>query len=201
MKVQLNTDKSPFLHVGPYSFTYETPEYEVVVNELPEELKKQILYNLRRGVLKTEDKEEIKNLMDVQPDTPVPANVIPIRPADVAESMEDTIDKNRKMLKKILLGTIPSVKKEAALLRLGNLRNLKELEEEGKNRKKLVDFFDKRLDAHKTEVAEAKGTDDMNPGDRLNINVLSTQLSDIVESEEEQVFIPEEVLNNLNKGA
>jgi len=202
MKVELNTDKSPFLTIGPYSFTFGTPEHNVAVEELNDELKKQFVYNIRRSVLKLENKEDIQKLLDVEtPDTPMPANVIPIRPTDVAQNMEDTIDKTVKILRGILKGTIPSVKKEAATLRLGSLRRLLELEQEGKNRKKLIEFFQKRLSAHRAEVVQAKGTEDMQPVDAVQVDTLSTQLSDIVESEEEQVLVPMEVLNELKTGA
>ncbi len=74
------------------------------------------------------------------------------------------------------------------------------VEIDGKNRKKLVEFFDKRLEAFTAQVTEAKGTEDLvDPLQHAQIN--STQLSDIVESEEEQVLVPLEVLNDFNTGA
>lgn len=203
MKVKLNVEKSPFCTIGPYSFTYGEPEHEVLVDELSEELKKQLLYNIRREVLKTDDKQAVRDLADVPVSIPglVPANVIPIRPADVIESMEDTIDKNRKALKKILLSPIPSVKKEASVMRLGNLRRLMELEIEGKNRKKLISFFEKKLSAHTAEVTDAKGIEDMDPDDRVRVDQLSTQLTDVIVSEEKKLAIPEDVLNQIKLGA
>ena len=73
-----------------------------------------------------------------------------------------------------------------------------ELEQEGKNRKKLLEFFSKRLEQHTEQVAEAKGTGgDLEAQERIQAETLSTQLTDIVESDEEQVVLPQEVLNQL----
>lgn len=198
MKVELDVNKSPFISIGPYNFNYGQPLHDIVVDDLPEELKKQFLYNLRRGTLKTTDREELKKLVDVP--SPMPSNIIPIKNIDVSKSMEETIEDNLKMLKKILSGTIASVKKEAATLRISNLRRLYELELQGKHRKTLVSFFQELMDQHTQQVMTAKGTEDMQPVDRLQLETLSTQITDVVESDEEQIIIPQGVLNQFSTG-
>ncbi len=199
MKVELNIDKSPFRTIGPYHFTYDEISHDIDVATLDEETRKQLLYNLRMGVVKTEDREEMIQLADIPTQTSdlIPAVSVPILEADVTKNMESIIAKNRRILKKILLGTIPSVKKEAATMRLGNVRKLMELETEGKNRKKLISFFESRLEAHTTEVAEAKGSEDLDANDMVKAAELSTQLTDVVVSEEEMIAIPQEVLNHI----
>ena len=202
MKVTLDVDKTPFCTIGPYNFTYDEPEHDVSVVGLPEDLAKQLLYNVRRGTLRTDDMEALKHLADVPVATPslMPAAAIPIRTEDVTDNMESTIDKNRKALKKVLTGTIPSVKKESAEFRLGSIRKLLELEKEGKNRKKLIAFFEARMTAHTQEVTDAKGGEDLEATDAIQSALLSTQLTDIVVSEEEEVIVPQEVLNQLKTG-
>ncbi len=200
MQVELNIEKSPFCTIGPYSFTYGHPEHKVNTDKLTPEYKKQLLYNLRRDILRTEDKEAMTGLIDdPTPQGPALVAVLPVSPDDVAESMEDIVGKNTRVLKKILLGTIPSVKKEAAIMRLGNLRKLRELEEKGKNRKRLLDIFSKHLEIHTTEVMEAKGNEDLESIDMVSVSNLSTQLTNVVISEEEQITIPQEVLNRIKK--
>ncbi len=202
MKFELDIDKTPFCTIGPYNFNYDEQKHDVDVDALEIEFKKQFLYNLRRGVLRTDAPDAVTKLADVPVGTQsyMPAAVVPITEADVTDSMENIIDKNLKVLKKILLGTIPSVKKEAATMRLGNLRKLVELEQEGKNRKKLITFFEQRLEAHTSEVVQAKGSDDLEANDMVLVNKLSTQLTDVVVSEEEEIAIPQEVLNQTKLG-
>lgn len=201
MIFELEIDKTPFCSIGPYMFNYDEPKHDIPVDEIDETLKKQFLYNFRKGILKSSAPDVVSRLADVSIVSQDPALTVavPIREIDVTNSMEDLIDENRKALKKILLGTIPSVKKEAATMRLGNLRKLTELEKEGRNRKKLISFFIQRLEVHTAQVNDSKGTEDLIPKDMILTSMLSTQLTDVVVSEEEEIIIPQEVLNQLNK--
>jgi hypothetical protein len=200
MKVSLNEEKSPFCTIGGYSFTFGTPEHDIDIDQLLDAQKKQLLYNIARGTLQTD--EPYKDILGHTKFTPlVPAEVKPIQATDVADSMDDILERQIKLMKRILTGTIPSVKKEAASMRLGNLRRLMELEQKSKNRKKLISFFEKRLASHTEEVKLFKGSEELEDSeDKVKTDQLSTQLTDIVESDEGLIVLPQEVLNQIDPG-
>jgi len=75
MKVELNTDRHGFCIIGEFVFTVDQPEYNIDVDKLSEEVKKQLVYNVNRQVLKSDTpfslkkeipkKEEIKLVPEV----------------------------------------------------------------------------------------------------------------------------------------
>lgn len=193
MNVTLDPDKSAFCTIGKLAWTFGEPgPHSVDVSKLSEAEARQLLYNIKRGVLKTDDSSELEQLLDVAPrpnyTTP---NEVPLRKPP---KIEDALEEDVKELKKILASTVATIKKESQKLRPGRLRKLLALEEEGKARKSVLSFLSELVASHTQSVTSAIGSIDLISQDRLKINELSTQLTDIVESEVEEVTfnLPEE---------
>ena len=199
MKLELNVEKSPFCTIGPFSWTFAQTEHDVDVDELPAEYRKQLLYNINRGVLKTKDREGLKALAGaMQPSTPVPLEQIPIKYQDVAQKasalVKDPIKEDLKPLRALLRQNVTTVKKEAAGYSAGRIRKLLELEKEGKKRKSVISFLAESLEKHELAVMNAVGTEEDTIFNQADPFAKSTQVSDIVESESETVvFSPDDV--------
>lgn len=210
MRFSLNTEKSPFCTVGPFSFTFGQEEHEIDVDQMPDEYKKQLLYNVNRGVLLTEDRQGLAALAGaMQPVTPVPQEQVPIQYQKVAQvvstPVKDPIKEDLKPLRTLLRQTVTTVKKEATTLSPGRLRKLLELEEDSKNRKSVVSFLKERLKQHEKAVAARVGAPDEKDEYKLlgalaKDPLRSTQVSDIVESEEVQVTFGEDDLQDAGEG-
>lgn len=198
MKFELNTDKSTFLTIGPFAFTYAQTLHDVDWEGLDEELKKQFLYNARRGTLKTDEPDKLKDIVEAAPKPAfVPANVVPLQQPQIQEA-PDPIEEDLKTLKALLKKSVSTIKKESRDFRVARLRKLLELEEDGKNRKSLVGFLQERLDVHQAGVSKLVGMDDIEGMYADDPEAArSTQVGDIVESEEEQLILSQEVLNQL----
>ena len=218
MKLELNTEKSPFCSIGPFSFTFGQQECDIDVDQLPDEYKKQLLYNINRGTLLTEDKEALASLVSsMQQATPVPVEQIPIQHNQVSQRAEapvkDPIKEDLKPLRALLRGTVATVKKEAATYSIGRLRKLLELEKDLKNRKSVVTFLEEQLERHQNAVKAVVIGEDTGPVNQGDPFAQSTQITDIVESEEEEVtfrqgdlpdedgdlLLSQEVLNKLEE--
>lgn len=205
MKFYLDTEKSPFCTVGPFSFTIGQEEHDIDVEKMPDEYRKQLLYNATRGVLKTDDKEGLAALAGaMQPTTPIPPVAAPIQYQQVAQRVnkvvKDPIQQDLKPLRALLRKTVATVKKEAASFPPNQLRKLMDLEEDGKNRKSVISFIQERLDQLQKEVAANIGVQDGDEDEYKMFEPMatdpnwSTQVSDIVESEQVQVTFGEEQL-------
>ena len=210
MRFELNIEKSPFCTVGPYSFTFGQEEHEIDVDQLPDPLKRQLLYNINRGVLLSNDENGLAALAGaMQPVTPVPQEQVPIQYQKVAEAVrvpvKDPIQEDLKPLRALLRKTVATVKKESASYSVGKLRKLLELEKDGKNRKSVISFLKEYLEKHELSVVARVGPPDDDDSyktlDRLSIDPRrSTQVSDIVESEEEQVTFGDNDLHTDEEG-
>jgi hypothetical protein len=158
---------------------------------------KQILYNINRGVLRTNDKDGFTSLMKaVQPITPIPLEQIPLQTKGVVQKtqalVKDPIKENLKPLKALLRQNVSTVKKEVAVMSIGQIRKLLELEKETKNRKSVVNCLISKLEEHEIGVLNSVGVEDSLPvkEDLLKRDPMrSTQITDVVESEEETVVL------------
>lgn len=193
MQVTLNPDKAAFCTIGATSWTFGEPgPHDVDLTKLSVQEANQLLYNLRRGVLSADDFSELEKMLDLAPS---PQYATPREvPIKEPPKIEDALEEDKKELKKILSGNAASVKKIAQTLRPGRLRKLLELEREGKKRKGVVSFLSELIESHTKSVTANLGIDDMQAQDMVKVNELSTQLTDIVESEVEEVTfnLPEE---------
>lgn len=192
MKVSLNTEKCSFCQIGPFLFIPNSEDHEIDVNELSDEYKKQLLYDLRRGMLFSNDREGLSELnKSMQPVTPTPVEMKPVSNESVVKAVkesEDRIKENIQPLKNLLRQTVATVKKEAANFSVGKLRKLLELEKETKNRKSVVSFLAEKLEQHEKSVTKTVSNGDGKPvriPDPFRRE--STQVSDVVESEVVQV--------------
>jgi hypothetical protein len=197
MKIELNTDKQSFCTIGTYSFTWGQTTHDVDIDALTPELRKQFLYNLKRGVLTSEGKA-IEELSEAEAQ---PASVeIPVKvPRAPQPIMSDTerLKEDLKSLRSLLNLNISSIKAEAINFRVARLRKLLELERTGKNRKGLVAFLDDILEDHNSTVLEVIGDNDVIGQHSEDPIAASTQVTDIVESDEEELTLSLEVLNQL----
>ena len=183
------------------------PKHDVDVEQLPPEYKKQVLYNINRGVLKTRDREGLKTLAGaIQPFTPVPLEQIPIKYQEVAKRsaapVTDPMVADLKPLRALLRQTIPTIKKEAAVYGVSRLRKLLELEKGGKKRKGIVQFLTEQLEKHELDVVSMLGQVKETSFHQQDPFAKSTQVSDIVESEEETVvFSADDVKEDREGGS
>lgn len=206
MKFVLNTEKSPFCTVGPFSFTFGNEEHDIDVGELPDEYKKQLLYNVNRQVLMTDDREGLASLSgSLQKNTPVPQEQIPLKASQVAQKaaaiVKDPIKEDLKPFRTLLRQTVATVKKEANGYNPSQLRKLLDLERENKNRKSVVNFIAEKLAQHEMSVIDSIGPDVAPADNPYAIDPLrSTQITNVVESDVERVafnqgdLLPQEVL-------
>ena len=216
MIFELNSEKSPFCTIGPFSFSFAETVHEIDVDQLPDQYKQQLLYNVNRGVLETDDKKGLKALAQaMQPVTPIPQEQIPIKMGAVTKMAKsltvDPIKADLKPLRALLRQGVASVKKIACDLSPGRLRKLLELEMSLKKRKGVISFLEKLLDKHELSVTAAIGSGDDIIFNQLDPHSRSTQVSDIVESdvevvtftqgdiEEENLVLSPEVMSQLEE--
>ena len=174
-----NPDRVPMCFIGPYRLTFENPgPVDVVIDTLGPAEKQQLLFNLQRGVLATREREEIHLLLP----TAQPAK--PVKPAPTPE--ENDAQELGKLLKK----SVASVKKEAAGLRLAQVRRMLDIEEQGKNRKGLTKFFNELISKHQQEVMEKLGAEELDATQLPDIGLDESQLSAVTDSEEEERTVP-----------
>jgi hypothetical protein len=184
MKLTLNSDKVPFCAIGTLYWTSVAPgPIEVNLKTLDKKEVQQIRYNLNRDVLLTDDRSELDPY-----DNMVVNNQAASIPSPPTMKLQDALEIDRQELRRALEGRVPSVKKFAQELRPGRLRRLVDLEREGKNRKNLLEFLNMLLTNHTETVKNfLQHGEDLEPQDRIRLAQLSTQLSDIIESEKEEV--------------
>ncbi len=191
MQITLNLDRGSFCFIGQHAFTYGEPgPKEIDIETLSDEERKQLLYNIKRGTLIIDDDSVLSQLAEsnaaaISQESPR----IQQRPVQVQDlSPEEAIEKDLEELKTLLKDEVATVKKEATSLRPARARKLLELERDGKARKSVVSFLEKLIDSH-ASIVTAKFAEELEIEDRVKTSQLSTQLTDIVESEEEQVTI------------
>ena len=186
MKFTLNTDQTIIYVAGRYQFTMGESTHDIDPNHMTAEEKAQLLYGIKTNVILA-DSEVVSVLQpEDKPQYTTPQEVPVVIPQ---KSIEDTLQEDLKELRAILEGNTASVKKKSALMRVGRLRKLLELESEGKKRKGVISFLNEVIEHHTGSVIEAvsDGSEDMQPQDVIQIKTLSTQLEDLVESEEEEI--------------
>lgn len=190
MKFLLNKDKSSMLVIGNTVFTFDDPgPKEIDLDTVGGGLVKQIIYNCRRGLLACEDPQALlakdavpAPKLATEHERPI-AKRIPIKPSD------EPTEEDLKPLKKLLKSNVATIKKELAALPPGRIRKLKELETKGKWRKSLIAEMDRMIAKHIKDAKAAVGAMDVGgkvhaPGTEGSPNV-----SDIVESEVEEVEV------------
>lgn len=201
MQFQLaNPDRAGFCKIGDHLFTFDVPgPADVDVSKLsPEELS-QFLYNYRRGVLACNDPDELTRVCEgswsaaKSYSTPAERPLAPDK-SPLLEDVVDPIREDLKELKALLQKGVNTVKREVRDLPVGRVRKLVELEIAGKNRKSLKAFLNELLAKHAKGVLGSVGDEDA--GDSLaGVKPLgSKQVTDVVDSEVEQVQV---VLNPL----
>lgn len=189
MQIELaDRDKVDMLFIGNLHFTFENPgPFDIELDKFSAAEKNAIIYNVRRGILKVDDLESLKQATIGSPGaspTFSTATEAPI-PSDVPIDLDGYLKIQLKNLKNFLKGGVTTVKKEAVRLPPEELRKLLELETQGQSRKTLVSFLEELLDKHQQMVIARVGTEDlvsMIPG----IGNLDN-ITDVVESEVEEV--------------
>ena len=188
MKFLLNKEKSSLLIFGDVIFTFDNPGPKDIDLNANSHLVKQVIYNCRRGFLACEDPDALlameTNSVIVSPtqfNTPIPKHT-PINPQEATE--EDL-----KPLKQLLKSKIATIKKELITMSPGRVRKLKELESNGKNRKKLIESIDKIITKHTETTKASVGRADIEGKIHAPEIGGSPNVSDIVESEVEEVKI------------
>jgi hypothetical protein len=187
MQVTLNTEETILCTIGSYSFTLGEPgPLSVDVSLLNETEAKQFWYNIQRKILQVDDMSELKEKLDATPQRQNIQMAHP-KPPVPKKSFEDLIKENEKELKKLLAGNVATIKKNAQTLRTGQLRKLLSLEKEGKARKSVIKFVDELLEKYTSAITGQVGNESLEAEDMVKVSELSTQLTDVVESEVEEV--------------
>jgi hypothetical protein len=197
MKVMLNKDKHGMLFIdGLPPLTFDEPgPVDVDVQSLTPAQFNQLSYNLLRGAIAVDKPEELGHYArTLQPvgETVVEEPVTPAQPKEIDEVIED----QQQELKKLLTKTVSTIKKSVPAMRAGELRKLLELEKSGKNRKSLVQFLDEACEAHANAVTHHVGDEGIDLKAHaglvkggLGLRRYSQNLTDVVDSEEEEVTI------------
>ena len=176
-----NLEKYSMLFIGSQiALTPENPGPVVIsVEDLSQKEAYQVLFNIQMGALSTNDNLDFlrEKIGGKQTSTPV----VPTK----------TIKKKEVEFKKLLAKRITTVKSEVSQLNISDLKKIMELERLGKNRKKLVSFFDELYSSHTEQVATKLRTIENNSKkDGLTPQSFLDDLPDVLELEQEEVEIP-----------
>lgn len=195
-----NRDKVGWIMIGNTAFTYDEPgPKDVDITKLTSVERNQFLYNCRRGVLACSDPEGLVNAcQDVWASsqrftTPNERPIINEQPVETPKEMKlsEMISKKEQELKKLLKGSVSSIKKTIVTLRTAQIRKLLEFEQEGKNRKAVKNLCNELLMKHADEVSKRVTGEDING----TINAIGVgqiggpNVSDIVESDIEYIVL------------
>ena len=198
MKFSLNTERAAILFIhGIHNFTYEQPgPIEVNPATLTEGQIHQLKSALLRDVLTSDETAEF--LTQGVPVTPVVIDSNPIDPAE-------PVDSRREQLGQILRGSVSSVKKILPSVAMADVRKVRELEKEGKNRKSLLGVLDELLSLYTETVKESVGITDLADLSRLkkketpantahlrgglSLHQYMQNITDVVESDIEEIQI------------
>lgn len=196
MLFKLNTEKSGLLIIGDITFTFDEPgPVEISLESSSAEIFNQLVYSCKTGILKCGDPDKLIAMIEKQKKPPFrsqAAVAAPVRPVKKDETVlpGDPIEEDLKDLKSLLKKNVSSVKKELPGLSPGRLRKLAELEKTGKNRKALLSLLTNLLNKHADTVAKnVSGSDIAGTTHEVGISVGSPQVSDIIDSEIEEVTI------------
>lgn len=187
MEVELNTDRSGFLTIGSQVFTYGDPgPRKIDVDGLSPEERRQFIYNINRGVLKAKD---IEGLVPEQPVAAAPQQALAQPAQPLQNAIDKAVEEQYKKLKTLSGKAVASIKKEAVDLGANELQKLKTLELEGKKRKSVLGLIDELLEKHQSTVLANVGGDDVGAMFADDPQGTSTQVSEVVESDMEQVVL------------
>jgi len=174
-----NLERHSMLFVGDLlTLTPDKPgPVNVDVGSLTKQEAFQILFNIKRGVLSTDDDlSALEGKLNIPP--PGMQEKGPVGNPDLE-------------LKSLLSKSVNTVKKEASNLSIGKLRKLIEMEASSKKRKSLLAFLNNLNASHQKEVTSKIELAEKGPGrEDLSPQVFLDDLPDVVESEEEDIDIP-----------
>jgi hypothetical protein len=196
MQIQValaNKEKQSILFLGePLNFTYDDPgPRDIELDNLSSTQRDQLLSNHRLGILAVSNTDILIEACGVSNVPPVSSHYQPVSqepPRDATEGIKEELDK----LKELLNAHHSTVKKNAANLRLAQVRSLLELEEAGKKRKSVIKFLKELINKHTDSVtSQMKGIDLMQGGvvHQPVPGPQSTQISNVIESEVKEVTL------------
>lgn len=192
-------ERQSMLFLGdPLNFTYDTPgPVTVDLDTLTLEQKNQLMYSCRIGALAVSDADALVQACAALPaaspsfTTGHEQPVEQVAPKNALEGAEEDLDKLRELLD----AHHSTVKKNVAMLRPAQIRTLLELEEAGKKRKSVLKFLNEVVARHSDSVTGqlAEGGDLMD-APRCAVfqedpQARSTQITDVIESDEEEVTL------------
>ena len=195
MKIILNRDRHGMLFMdGLPPLTFDEPgPVEINVEELSPLQFSQVSNNLATGVITSDHPEE----MLYHSVAPVVSTTLVVPQAVTEEKdINKIIEEQDNKLKQLLTKTITTIKKTVPDLNASEIRKLLELEQGGKKRKSLVQFLAEAGVTHTEAVTNNVGSDgidlvahaDVVKGG-LGLGQYSTNVTDVVDSEEEEVII------------
>lgn len=185
--------------VARYAFTFDDPgPYDIDVDLLTHLERNQLLYNVRRRVLQTDQPDKLVKLCRgewaASKTFSTPAEV-PATKVVEADKFVVENENRTKEYKSLLTQSATSIKKDVIGKPVSEIRKILDLEILGKNRKGVVKFFNSVLFKHAEEVMSSVG--ELGNGEKTIVagrtSIGSPLVTDIVESEVRQI----EVLNPL----
>lgn len=195
MLFQLNgMSRQTYCCIGKFIFTKDNPgPKDVDLSLLTLEELKQFLHNARRGVIAVEDPsgftEFVNRLIKLQE---TPAAIVetvptPVVVPEIKEVKEKTVASPKKdvpKLKQLLTKSVSSIKKTIPEMSVSEIREILDLERNGKKRKNLISIFEEQIDRHTQSVMKSVGSVDV-AGKHLipGVQMSSPMVSDIVESD------------------
>jgi len=194
-----NRDRQSMLFLGePLNFTYDTPgPVEVDLDQLTPTQKNQLMYNCRIGALAVSDKEALLEACSALPaasPTFTTGHEQPVAQTAPKDAVDDAKEELNK-LKELLDAHHSTVKKNVGLLRPAQVRQLLELEQAGKKRKSVLKVLQEIVSKHSDSVTSqfVQGGDLMDaPRNQVfqeDSGARSTQITDVVESDEKEVTL------------
>jgi len=174
-----NRDKKNWI---PFTFDDPGPR-ELSVQNLSEKERNQVLYNMRRGILLVDNKDELINAVKLEATT--------ITWSPPVEPKQVVVDENK--VRNILSGHHATVKRLVPEMSLQETRAALKLEQTGKGRKSVLQALEEHLAIQSKQVQSLFPGGDV-PADSLVDSgpKISTRVGDVVEFEEEDevVLIP-----------
>lgn len=196
MKIKLNEDKSSMCGIGKKVFlNFENPgPIELDPKTLDRQELGQLVMLIRMQHVLVSDVDELNSILEgLQKSAPQPATAKPTPVTAPARevTIEDLQEQDTAALKKILAGSMASVKKDIAALPPSKIRKLLELERQGTARKGIINLATELLAKHQEAVTAKVGTEDIGTAtdaSKAEIGkgmrgVILDNISDIVESE------------------
>ncbi len=206
MIVRLDEERGSMVQIGNMRFTFLDPgPKEVDLYQLDKPRLNQLLYNLRKGVLRTNDKEEMRELLELTDQLPASRRLystpeeVPIDnntpPKFEVDKAFLKIEEEERQIKKLLRGKVEVIQKDLVDLTSSQLRKLVDLEVLGKARASVIKFAEDLIVKEQLRVQQVVGTTPMNAAQnqedltrglkRVNLD----NLTDVVESDTEQVVL------------